>query len=652
MALLFAIAVSVPPIRGEAQSTTPQAPPPAYPIQQRGPGGGPRPQPQTPTLYSIGQPTDEEQLYLEYLNRMRANPTKEGQILATTTDPNVLGAYSYFSVDLSLMESEFSTNPPVPPLAMNAELTAAARLHSGDMFTNMYQSHTGTDGSTPETRVTAQGYYWNYVGENIFAYAESVFYGHAGFAVDWGSGPGGMQTPAGHRENMLNGNYLEVGMGVVDGSNGSVGPQLITQDFGRQTNATPFITGVVYYDFNSNAFYDTGEGVGGVTVSTPGSTYYAVTANSGGYAIPIPGNGSYTVTFSAAGLSNQVTVAVSGSHNVKIDYVPVYSPPVISGPNPAALNTANTYTFTPVGGATAYQWLETQLAPYSYVEGAEDGLTNVTANISSGYSVIDTDYAYQGTHSFQLCQPALVDQTLTLNPMLEVTASSTLSFAKMLTFAGTGQFAKAQVSTDGGVTWNDVWTQAGTDGSGDSSWTVVNVPLAAYAGQIIQVRFAYVFTTGDYSSGTGFGVGFYFDAISVSNASQALGTTVSAVPSGTSFSFTPTNSNTYLFQVRAQMNSRILPWGPADTLTVGPALPSVQVVSRPTLSGTQVLVDFNVANYRTGMTFQLWKATDLSGPWTQDSSASLSTLTANTKFRFTATRGTGTRTFYKVKGSF
>ena len=36
----------------------------------------------TSVIYSIGQPTGEEQYYLELLNRARANPTAEGTRLA------------------------------------------------------------------------------------------------------------------------------------------------------------------------------------------------------------------------------------------------------------------------------------------------------------------------------------------------------------------------------------------------------------------------------------------------------------------------------------------------------------------------------------------------------------------------------------------
>ena len=137
----------------------------------------------------------------------------------------------------------------------------------------------------------------------MYTTAESVFYGHAGFNVDWGGSVGGMQDPPGHRNNVNSPLFREIGVGVVDGSNGSVGPQIVTQDFGVQQTAIPLLSGVVYYDFNGNNFYDVDEGIGGVRVDVPGASYYAVTAISGGYAVPVPADGSYTLTFSAPGLA-------------------------------------------------------------------------------------------------------------------------------------------------------------------------------------------------------------------------------------------------------------------------------------------------------------------------------------------------------------
>src|SRR5947207_6207556 len=127
----------------------PLAPPPAPPVEHRVlPTERPSPRPQGPTLYSIGDPTDEEQLYLEYINRSRANPPAEGVRLANTTDPDVVSAYNSFSVDLALMQSQFNAIAAAPPLAMNAQLLVAPRLHSGDMFAKQYQDHYETNGST------------------------------------------------------------------------------------------------------------------------------------------------------------------------------------------------------------------------------------------------------------------------------------------------------------------------------------------------------------------------------------------------------------------------------------------------------------------------------------------------------------------------
>ena len=83
----------------------------------------------------------------------------EGVLLANTTDPTVLSAYSNSSwvVNLSEFQFEMSTNPAVAPVAMNSQLMAAARLHSGDMFTNSYQGHYQTNGSvvlSPWDRIT------------------------------------------------------------------------------------------------------------------------------------------------------------------------------------------------------------------------------------------------------------------------------------------------------------------------------------------------------------------------------------------------------------------------------------------------------------------------------------------------------------------
>ena len=123
------------------------APPPAPPMISGGAHFSTE-SPSSPSgqLYSIGDPTNEEQYYLELINRARLNPTAEGIRLALTTDANVLGAYSAFSVNLVLMQAQFVLIAPAPPLSMNATLMNAARAHSQNMLQNNYQGHSGPDG--------------------------------------------------------------------------------------------------------------------------------------------------------------------------------------------------------------------------------------------------------------------------------------------------------------------------------------------------------------------------------------------------------------------------------------------------------------------------------------------------------------------------
>src|SRR5687768_4911537 len=359
-------------------------------------------------FYSIGEPTPEEQLYVELINRARATPQAEALIFARTTDPEVLSNYDYFNVNLLLMQQQFATIQPAPPVAPNAQLTVAARRHSQDMLDKSFQGHVGSDNSTFQQRIQQAGYVYSTIAENVFAAAESVFHGHAGFEVDWGFGPGGMQTPPGHRNTIHNGLFREVGVGVVFGENepepgsqipGSnvVGPSLVSQEFGTRQGATPLITGVAYYDVNGNDFYDIGEGIGGVNVSVSATATQANTAQSGGYAVPVAGNGNYTVTFSGAGFSaTQVPAVVALARNQKVDFRPAYAPPTVTGSASPAINTANNYTISPVAGAVAYQWRSFQKLPAA-LEGAESGTPDtVTINQSTGYNVFDSLTSHSG----------------------------------------------------------------------------------------------------------------------------------------------------------------------------------------------------------------------------------------------------------------
>ena len=301
------------------------------------------------TQYSIGNPSDDAQLYLEYVNRARADAIVEANRLAAETDSDITSAYGFFGINTQDIISQFTTSvnnglmdQVAQPLAFNANLNQAAELHTQDMFNNSFQGHVSSSNppspfspnATLSGRVNAVGYSWQGLGENVFSHADSPRQGHAGFDVDWGnsdnsSSPGynsafngqGMQNPAGHRLSIHNDSFKEVGIGVVNGTNGSVGPQLVTQDFGNP-GATTLITGVVFEDLDGDNFYDIGEGRSGVRVDVDGSGFFAISSDSGGYAVPVSGDGAYDVMFSGDGFADFMAVAnVAGGKNVKIDYL-------------------------------------------------------------------------------------------------------------------------------------------------------------------------------------------------------------------------------------------------------------------------------------------------------------------------------------------
>ena len=121
--------------------------------------------------YDIGELTDDEQAFVELINRARLDPKAEGRRLVETEDPDVPAAYRYWKVDLDWVlnapEEGFNHLPVAGVLVPNAALTEAARRHTQDMLDNNFLRHIGSDGSTPVDRAKDAGYYGpTFVGEN------------------------------------------------------------------------------------------------------------------------------------------------------------------------------------------------------------------------------------------------------------------------------------------------------------------------------------------------------------------------------------------------------------------------------------------------------------------------------------------------------
>lgn len=529
------------------------------------------------TLYDFGNPSAEEQLYIEFINRARKDPPAEGVRLATTTDPAVISAYTnppYWTVDLAMMQSEFNLIGPQPPLAPNANLTTAARSHSAWMLANATQAHNETNPSnTPFTRMTAAGYTYSSAGENIYATAKSIWYGHAGFEVDWGGGDtGGMQAGRGHRANIHSSSFREIGVGVTLGTNGGVGPQLVTQDFGRRSSSPTFGTGVAYYDLNANDFYDLGEGIAGLTVNVNGASYYCTSAIGGGWVVPVPTSAATrTVTFSGLNMNQTASLVVPSSTNAKADLKLTYAPPAITSSSSATGGSPHTITFTAVGGAASYKWKRWDLATAT-AENCEN-TANITAATTGTYSVLNTSVKQQGTASFHLENSTGASQSIQLNGLYYGQNLPLLEFQSSVRWATGSEHLKVQIKEEGSLVWQDVYDQTG--GTYESSFSLRSASLSAMTGKAFRVRFILNFSSGSYYTSTGNNVGWFIDAISLSGVS-AIQNEVSQTLTATSGAFTPT-SGTYLMSVTPVISSRDFP-ASYQTLTVSSA-----IVTLPTI---------------------------------------------------------------------
>ena len=232
--------------------------------------------------YSHGEPTAVEQQMLELMNRSRLNPTQEGIILDTVNTWYSVAARAQAPAFFTYLRAEFAQNPAVAPLAFHPTLIQTARAHSQDMVTNHYFAHADLAGRDPSARATAAGYTGG-IGENLdgagASSGDDIIHAHFDLMVDYNN----IDTahPLGHRQNVLNSSYTEVGVGVI----GALSGGMITQDFGAP--ARSYILGVAYVDANGNGRYDEGEGLAGVTVTPDSGNWYAVTSASGGFAIPV-----------------------------------------------------------------------------------------------------------------------------------------------------------------------------------------------------------------------------------------------------------------------------------------------------------------------------------------------------------------------------
>ena len=94
----------------------------------------------------------------------------------------------------------------VAPLRLNHTLATAAQRHADDMAATRNLSHQGSDGSTLRSRIDDTDYGWMAIGENVAMGQTSP----EAVMRSW-------MNSAGHRRNILNPDFQELGVGYAEG---------------------------------------------------------------------------------------------------------------------------------------------------------------------------------------------------------------------------------------------------------------------------------------------------------------------------------------------------------------------------------------------------------------------------------------------------
>lgn len=146
----------------------------------------------------------DEAVSIELETTVQQNEVSSSEL--ADPSPIDLATLSVIQQVLNIVNSERG-RVGLSPLRLHSQLTAAAQAHSNDMARHNFMSHTGSDGSSPFDRMKRYGYNFRRAGENVAAGQSSP----QDVMRAW-------MNSSGHRANILNSNYRDIGIGYARGN--------------------------------------------------------------------------------------------------------------------------------------------------------------------------------------------------------------------------------------------------------------------------------------------------------------------------------------------------------------------------------------------------------------------------------------------------
>ena len=116
-----------------------------------------------------------------------------------------------------------STHQATAVVSWNTKIETAAAGHSKDMVDNNFFSHTGSSGSSLSQRITAAGYSWTFVSENIAAGQSSV----NAVMQSW-------LESGGHCRNIMSTSPTDMGVSLRNNNASASFSKYWTMNFGKQ----------------------------------------------------------------------------------------------------------------------------------------------------------------------------------------------------------------------------------------------------------------------------------------------------------------------------------------------------------------------------------------------------------------------------------
>lgn len=177
----------------------------------------------TPDTSSV-KTTDKTESVNTHTAVVTPGPLRSATDFLGVTKPNTLSA----STVIVLTNKERAQNGNLPELKENKTLDATAAIKLQDMFAQQYFEHISPKGVGVKNLADNAGYRYILIGENLaLGYDDN-----ATLLAAWMASPG-------HRANILNSKYTEIGVAVGHGMFNGHDTWLAVQHFGLPSSACP-----------------------------------------------------------------------------------------------------------------------------------------------------------------------------------------------------------------------------------------------------------------------------------------------------------------------------------------------------------------------------------------------------------------------------